>query len=74
MIPIVGVCASRPNAESAVSELRANGLPESNINFLTPHATEEELARVPTIDGEQPGIVKAIGCALNGKRARMLRT
>jgi hypothetical protein len=66
MIPIVGVYKSRVDAEDGVIKLRSSGVPPENINILTPHATQEELASVPTIEGEQPGMLKALGSVAGG--------
>jgi hypothetical protein len=66
MIPVVGVYKSRADAEHGVVELRAAGVPADHLNILTPHATQEELGSVPTIAGEQPGMLKAIGSVTGG--------
>ncbi len=67
---IVGVFRDRANAEHAVNDLRRIGQPENSIVFLTPQATDAELAEVPTTNAESPGIGKAIstvvGAAIGG--------
>lgn len=67
---IIGVFRSRNDAEHAYSDLRRLGQPEDSIVFLTPEATDAELARVPTTTAENPGIGKAIssvvGLAVGG--------
>jgi len=67
---IVGVFRSRKDAEHAASDLRRLGQPEHSIVFLTPEATDAELAHVPTTNAESPGIGKAIstvvGAAIGG--------
>jgi hypothetical protein len=42
------------------------GIPKDRINILTPEATEKELAAVPTVEAEQPGMGKALGAAVGG--------
>src|SRR4051812_38631557 len=67
---IVGVFRSRNDAEHAYSDLQRLGQPEDSIVFLTPEATDAELAQVPTTNAENPGIGKAIssvvGLAIGG--------
>jgi hypothetical protein len=62
---VVGAFKSRSDAERGVAKLRTIGVPSDRINLLTPHATEQELASIPTSQGEQPGMVKTLG-ALSG--------
>lgn len=66
MPAVVGVFKSRADAERGVAKLREIGVPEGRINLLTPQATESELASVPTSQGEQPGMVKALGAVTGG--------
>jgi hypothetical protein len=66
MIPVVAVYETRAEGERGVVELRSTGVAAENINILTPHATPEELASVPTAAGEQPGILEAIGTVAGG--------
>lgn len=67
---IVGVFRNRADAEHAVNDLRRIGQPENSIVFLTPQASDRELAEVPTTNAEAPGIGKAIstvvGAAIGG--------
>jgi hypothetical protein len=65
MPAVVGVFKSRSDAERGVAKLREIGIPTNRINVLTPHASEKELAAIPTSQGEQPGMVKVLG-ALSG--------
>ena len=66
----VGVFRSRKDAEHAANDLRGLGQREDTIVFLTPQATDEELAQIPTTTAESPGIGKAIssvvGAAIGG--------
>jgi hypothetical protein len=66
MKPVVGVFKSRSAAELSAAELRPLDIPKNRITILTPHATEEELAAVPTVAGEQAGMGKALGAAVGG--------
>jgi hypothetical protein len=42
------------------------GIPKDRITILTPEATEKELAAVPTVEAEQPGMGKVLGAAVGG--------
>jgi hypothetical protein len=64
MINVVGVYNSGSDAEQGVFELRRTGIRTENINILAPGSHKED--SVPTMAGEQPGIVKAIGSAVGG--------
>lgn len=66
MHTVVGVFASRSGAERACAELAPLGIAEHRVNILTPQITESELAKIPTIDAEQPGMGKALGAAVGG--------
>lgn len=66
MPAVVGVFKSRADAERGVAKLREIGIPSDRINLLTPHATQEELAAVPTSQGEQPGMVKTLAAVTGG--------
>ena len=66
MPAVVGVFKSRADAERGIAKLREIGIREDRINLLTPHATEEELAAVPTSQGEQPGMVKTLAAVTGG--------
>lgn len=66
MPAVVGVFKSRSDAELGIAKLRTIGVPSDRINLLTPHATEAELAAIPTSQGEQPGMVKTLGALTGG--------
>jgi hypothetical protein len=66
MQSITGVFQSRDAAEEGAAELLPLGIPKDRINILTPEATERELASVPTVEAEQPGMGKAFGAAVGG--------
>jgi hypothetical protein len=66
MDTVVGVFESRSAAERACTQLAPLGIPERRVNVLTPQMTERELAAIPTIEAEQPGMGKALGAAVGG--------
>src|SRR5580700_8632880 len=66
MNTVVGVFQSRSNAERACAELAPLGIPERRVSVLTPQMTERELAAIPKIEAEQPGMGKALGAAVGG--------
>jgi len=66
MRTVVGVFKTRAEAEQASAELAPLGIPEHRISILTPQLTEEELATVPTTQGEQRGMVKTLGAVVGG--------
>ena len=66
MNTVVGVFASRSSAERACAELVPLGIAEHRVNLLTPQMTNRELAAIPTIEAEQPGMGKALGAAVGG--------
>jgi hypothetical protein len=61
-------------ARRAAGDLRNNGMPERNINFLAPAASEEEIRRIPTEDAEQPGMGKAVGGVMGAAVGSSFRT
>lgn len=61
MKTVVGVFTSRSAAEQGHQRLRAEGIATENISVLTPAASEKELAEVPTMATEQPGMGTAVG-------------
>src|SRR5712675_38046 len=66
MESVTGVFQSRTAAEEGLAELLPLGIPKDRITILTPQATEKELAAVPTVEAEQPGMGKALGAAVGG--------
>jgi hypothetical protein len=66
MIAVVGVFKSRTAAERGAAELVPLEIPKDRINILTPEITQKELAAVPTVAGEQPGMGKAMGAVVGG--------
>lgn len=65
MIATVGVYNFKTDAEQAAAELMSAGFDKDAVNILTPGSEQEE-QKVQTINGEQPGIVKAIGAVTGG--------
>ncbi len=63
---VVGVFKSRFDAQSSSAKLAALGIKKDRIHILTPEVTEKELASIPTMDAEQPGIVKVLGAVVGG--------
>jgi hypothetical protein len=66
MKAIVGVFKSRSDAERSAAELVPLEIPKARINILTPEVTDKEIAAVPTVAGEQPGVGKALGAVVGG--------
>jgi hypothetical protein len=66
MNTVVGVFQSRSVAERACADLAPLGIPERRVSVLTPQMTERELAAIPKIEAEQPGMGKALGAAVGG--------
>jgi hypothetical protein len=62
---VVGIFNSRNSAAGAVAGLRAVGLPEDSIVFLTP-GNQPNLSAVPTTDAESDGIGEAISGFVGG--------
>lgn len=70
MEAITGVFKTRTDAERAVKEAQAAGIPTDNITLLTPGTVDQvnqEMRSVPVDAAEQPGMGKAVG-ALSGWR------
>jgi hypothetical protein len=60
MKAVVGVFKSRSDAEIGAAELVRLHIPRHRVTILTPHASDQAIAAVPTVAGEQPGMGKAI--------------
>lgn len=59
MKSVVGVFRSRTDAERAYNELCSSGIDQSTV--LTPDNARRKLEKVPTIEGERPGMGTAVG-------------
>ncbi len=67
MIYVAGVFTSRPDAENSFAELEKLGIPRTAFNILTPDFAADEISRMPAAQqGEQSGIVKALGAVTGG--------
>jgi len=63
MQTVAGVFRQRDQAERAAAELEALGIPRDRITLLTPGSDPK---RVPTDEGEPPGIGTALGAVVGG--------
>lgn len=63
MHTVAGVFARRGDAERVAAELAAMGVPRDRISVLTPGSDPH---RVPTDEGEQPGMGAAVGAVVGG--------
>jgi hypothetical protein len=67
MQTVVGILGSRETAYGAVERLLAAGLPRERVSVLMPGTPPRETARrVPTDEGEPPGMGAAVGGVLGG--------
>ena len=66
MIPIVGVFRTRADAERSYAELISAEVGKSRIHLLTPDVSKEELASIPVMEAEEPGMGKAMGAVVGG--------
>jgi hypothetical protein len=64
MKAVVGVFKSRSDAEVGAAALVPLQIAKARINVLTPEVTDKEIAAVPTMASEQPGMVKPWGLLL----------
>jgi hypothetical protein len=63
---IVGIFSAKRNADTAMEELRAAGFAADKLILLTPDTSGDTLRRMPSEDGEQPGMGMAIGGVAGG--------
>ena len=69
MKTVTGVFRSRADAQRAMTQMLSTGVKNDRVTLLTPgtaEAVREELAAVPTVAAEQPGMGKAIGALVGG--------
>jgi hypothetical protein len=66
MKSVVGIFGERLEAERGAQMLDGAGIARSRIAVLTPQSTEQEIAAVPTMDAEQPGMGIALGATVGG--------
>ncbi len=62
---VIGVFTSRTAGQAAVCDL-LHSFGKDSIVFLTPEASEQEIAEVPVTDAEAPGIGKGISAYVGG--------
>lgn len=61
-----GIFALSEQAEQVVEKLKDSGFREENVLVLLPGHSEKQLEAVPTQEGEQPGMGRAIGSVVGG--------
>jgi hypothetical protein len=66
MQTVVGIFRTRTDADRAIPNLRASGIANEEINWLTPASSVEEIQTVPTEDAEPPGVGTALGAVIGG--------
>ena len=66
MKTLVGIFSSPTDAGRAYSDLRSLNLHGEDLIVLTPEASLQQIDAVPTEDGEQPGMGKALGGVIGG--------
>jgi len=73
METVTGIFRSRADAERAVQRFKGIGIEgKRQLNILTPHSTDREIAQVPTSDTEQPGMGAAVGGVVGGASGMMI--
>jgi hypothetical protein len=66
MKTLVGIFSSQADAARAYSDLRSLNLHGDDLILLSPEASLQQIDAVPTEDGEQPGMGKALGGVVGG--------
>ncbi|MDB5034397.1 MAG: hypothetical protein JWQ98_1638 [Chlorobi bacterium] len=66
MKSIAGVFTSRDDAAKAITRLKAVGIHDDQISFLTPEHPDAQISAVPTTEGEAPGMGSALGAVVGG--------
>lgn len=65
MKTVVGIFSTLNDARRAIEDLRRQGIADRHINLLAPGISADELRReIPTTEGEQPGMGKAVGAVV----------
>jgi len=64
MKPVVGIFTTADDAEDAIKYLKMQGVPGSDVNLVRPGAIAQDLERLPTDEGEQPGMGEAVGAVV----------
>jgi hypothetical protein len=66
MKSVAGIFRSVEDAHRAVANLESLGVARADITVLAPGASQRQLDAVPTDEGEQPGMGKALGAVVGG--------
>jgi hypothetical protein len=68
MVPVVGVFESRESAQQGAAALGAAGIAKKYLTILTPDSSQRDpsMQSVPQTQGEQPGMIKAMGAVAGG--------
>ena len=66
MKTLVGIFTSQADAAVAYRDLRSLNLRGEDLIVLTPGSSLQQLEEIPTEEGEQPGMGKAIGGVIGG--------
>ncbi|MGZ8480297.1 MAG: hypothetical protein ACXW6K_20360 [Candidatus Binatia bacterium] len=66
MKTLVGIFSSQANAARAYGDLRSLNLHRDDLILLSPEPSLQQIDAVPTEDGEQPGMGKALGGVVGG--------
>lgn len=66
MIGVAGIFVAREEAELTMQQALAKGFDAKDLILLAPDASQTQINAVPTEDGEQPGMGKAIGGVVGG--------
>ena len=66
MKTVAGIFRSGDDAQRAVENLVAIGVARDDITILAPGASQRQVDAVPTDEGEQPGMGKALGAVVGG--------
>jgi hypothetical protein len=61
MQAVTGIFTSFDQARRSVEELRARGFSKDHLNLLAPGSSAAEIEDIPSTEGEQPGMGKAVG-------------
>jgi hypothetical protein len=64
MKTVAGIFLSSGDAQRAVVNLESIGISRGDITVLAPGASQEQVDAVPTDEGEQPGMGKALGAVV----------
>src|SRR5688572_19542038 len=66
MKTVAGIFLSSADAQRAVANLESIGVSRGDITVLAPGASQGQVDAVPTDEGEQPGMGKALGAVVGG--------